>query len=65
MVFERQQGPQASAAAKFADAMLHLSSVAVPDTCGDLDVDLMVAGTPDGAEICWNEAIFVSCWLCK
>ena len=60
-MFERQQGPQASAAAKFADAMLHLPSVAVPDTCGDLEADLVLAIILGIAEIDGNQAIFVSC----
>ena len=60
-MFERQQGPQASAAAKFADAMLQLPSVAVPDTCGDLGGDLVLRGTHGIGEIDVYEAIFVSC----
>ncbi len=51
-MFARHQGPQASAMATSADTTLHLPPTVVPGTCGDLDVDLMVAGTPDGAEIC-------------
>ena len=64
-MFARHQGPQASAAAISAGSVLHLPSVAVLDTCGDLDGDLVLAIILGLAEIRANYAIFVSCLICK
>ena len=40
------QGPQAAAVAICAVNIVHLPSVVALRTCGDLDADLLVAGTP-------------------
>ncbi len=37
-----------------ADTTLHLPPTVVPDTCGDLDVDLIVEGSHEIAEIPGN-----------
>ena len=53
--------PRASAMATSANTTLHLPSVAVPDACGDLEADLVLAIILGIAEIDGNQAIFVSC----
>ena len=64
-MFARHQGPQASAMATSANTMLHLPPTVAPNTCGDLDGDLVLAIILGLAEIRANYAIFVSCLICK